>query len=461
MQASPPPSTGSVRIRSAAGRLALCAVLIAALAACGGGGGAASSSRYLIGGTVIGLAGSGLVLQNNAGDDLLVAANGSFSFSTPLASGTAYDVTVKTQPSAPGQTCTVANGSGVVASAAIVSVAVTCAALTPAFVYISSGGAPNQLYGFTVDPATGALTANGTAATGAISYSVVVSPDQRFVYSSDQNANTIRAFGVNAATGALTAVAGSPFAAGSNVRGLGILPGGRFLVAVKQNVNSIAVHAIDAATGALGLQGAPIATDNQPMHISITPNGKYAYVANFTSRNVSAYAVDGALGTLAPIAGSPFGLPGASGSHSTAPEPRGKFLYVPDTVGFIFGFAIDDATGALTPVPGSPFAAAAPMWAAADPAGKYLYVSSGTGNAVLAYTIDAATGTLAPVAGSPFATDAQPYGVTADPGGKFILVTHIAAGTVRAHTINPATGALTSGASVAVPNPRNIAFVTR
>ena len=230
-----PAIPGSARTRKAGARLILCAALIACLAACGGGGGAAAvaAAGYSVGGTVAGLTGSGLVLQNNAGDDLLVAANGSFRFSTPLASGTAYDVTVKTQPSAPGQTCTVANGSGVVASAAIVSVAVTCAALTPAFVYISSGGAPNQLYGFTVDPATGALTANGTAATGAISYSVVVSPDQRFVYSSDQNANTIRAFGVDGATGALTAVAGSPFAAGSNVRGLAILPGGRFLVAVK------------------------------------------------------------------------------------------------------------------------------------------------------------------------------------------------------------------------------------
>ena len=65
-----------------------------------------------------------MVLQNNGGNDLSVSANGPFTFSTPLASGAAYNVTVKTNPS--GQTCTVSNGSGTVASANITNVAVSC-----------------------------------------------------------------------------------------------------------------------------------------------------------------------------------------------------------------------------------------------------------------------------------------------------------------------------------------------
>lgn len=460
MQPSPFPGSGSARTRRAAGGLILCAALIAGLAACGGGGsggGAAAPASHSIGGTVMGLTGTGLVLQNNAGDDLTIAADGSFSFGTTLASGTTYAVTVKTQPDVPAQTCTVGNGTGVVASTPIASITVTCVGPTPAFAYISSSQAPYQLYGFTVDPATGALTANGTAATGAPNLSVVASPDQRFLYSGDQNVS-IRAFSVDGITGVLTGVAGSPFAS-SDARALAVVPGGRFLAVAKQNVDSIAVHAIDAATGALGPQGASIATGDQPVHVSITPNGKYAYVVNITSENVSAYAVDTALGTLAPIAGSPFGLPGGGGARSSVVEPRGQFLYVPATAGRIYGFAINDATGALTPVPESPFAAASPIWAAADPAGKYLYVSSPAANAVLGYAIDAATGTLAPVAGSPFATDANPSVLAADPGGKFILVGSLS--TVRTHTINRATGALTSGTSVAVPSPSSIAFVTR
>ena len=55
------------------------------------------ASTYSVGGTVSGLSGT-VVLQNNAGDDLSVAASGPFVFGTLLATGAAYNVTVKTSP---------------------------------------------------------------------------------------------------------------------------------------------------------------------------------------------------------------------------------------------------------------------------------------------------------------------------------------------------------------------------
>jgi hypothetical protein len=81
---------------------------------------------YTIGGNVGGLTGTGLVLQNNGGDDLSISANGSFTFSTKIANGTSYNVTVKTQPSGPTQLCTVANGSSTVSGGNVTSVSVTC-----------------------------------------------------------------------------------------------------------------------------------------------------------------------------------------------------------------------------------------------------------------------------------------------------------------------------------------------
>jgi len=80
---------------------------------------------FTIGGTVTGLAGSGLVLQNNGGNDLTVPAGAtSFAFAGTTAAGSAYLVSVKTQPTAPSQTCTVANAAGT--ANADVLVAVTC-----------------------------------------------------------------------------------------------------------------------------------------------------------------------------------------------------------------------------------------------------------------------------------------------------------------------------------------------
>jgi hypothetical protein len=85
-----------------------------------------TSRAFTVGGTVSGLAGSGLVLRNNGGDNLAVSGNGSFTFATPVASGGAYAVTVLTQPTSPSQTCTVTNGSGVVGGEAITGVTIAC-----------------------------------------------------------------------------------------------------------------------------------------------------------------------------------------------------------------------------------------------------------------------------------------------------------------------------------------------
>ena len=106
-------------------RTVLAVGLVAILAACDSGNDPTVPS-FTIGGTVSGLTGSGLVLQNNALDNLSISTNGTFAFATPVASGGNYAVTVLTQPASPSQTCTVSNGSGTV-SDADVAVTIQCA----------------------------------------------------------------------------------------------------------------------------------------------------------------------------------------------------------------------------------------------------------------------------------------------------------------------------------------------
>lgn len=85
---------------------------------------------YTIGGSISGLTGTGLVLQDNLADNLIVAAGAtSFTFATQIASGGAYGVTVLTQPSNPAQSCVVTNGSGN-ANANVTTVQITCTAIT-------------------------------------------------------------------------------------------------------------------------------------------------------------------------------------------------------------------------------------------------------------------------------------------------------------------------------------------
>ena len=85
---------------------------------------ACTSESYTISGTVVGmLSGQSVTLQNNSGDNLTVSSNTSFSFTTKVASGATYLVTVLTQPT--GQTCTPNLNSGVV-SGNVTDVSIIC-----------------------------------------------------------------------------------------------------------------------------------------------------------------------------------------------------------------------------------------------------------------------------------------------------------------------------------------------
>jgi len=74
---------------------------------------------------ITGLTGTGLVLKNNAGDDLPVPAGAiAFHFTSPVLSGGMYNVSVGTQPAA--QMCTPSANMGPVTNANVATVVITC-----------------------------------------------------------------------------------------------------------------------------------------------------------------------------------------------------------------------------------------------------------------------------------------------------------------------------------------------
>lgn len=95
---------------------------------------------YTVGGTVSGLTGGTLILQNNGADALTVTANGTFTFATGITLGSSYNVTVGTQPA--GLICKVSGASGSNVVADVATIAISCAQtikLAPTTAFASLG----------------------------------------------------------------------------------------------------------------------------------------------------------------------------------------------------------------------------------------------------------------------------------------------------------------------------------
>jgi uncharacterized repeat protein (TIGR03803 family) len=83
-----------------------------------------ADQAYLLGGSISGLNGGGLVLANGAETVAADAAATSFVFPIPVAYSSSYIVTVQTQPA--GLACAVSRGSGTMPASAVTNVAVSC-----------------------------------------------------------------------------------------------------------------------------------------------------------------------------------------------------------------------------------------------------------------------------------------------------------------------------------------------
>jgi len=80
---------------------------------------------------------------------------------------------------------------------------------------------------------------------------MAVHPSGRFLYVVNQVSKNVSAFLVDAATGRLTAVPGSPFDAGTSPWAVSVDATGKFVYVTDRGSEEIFVYSIEQATGAL------------------------------------------------------------------------------------------------------------------------------------------------------------------------------------------------------------------
>jgi 6-phosphogluconolactonase len=330
---------------------------------------------------------------------------------------------------------------------------------------------PENLSGFDITASTGALTAiTGSPwsdGQGGTEYDAVATSGQ-YVYETNANLNDIWGYSIDATTGALTPIPGNPFAVtpAAPPNGLAVSSSGQYLYASAFTSTSalnlvVYAFAIDSTTGALtSVAGSPFAAGtscspeeyNVDLLSTIATNGDFAYITNVCDKSVSGFAINTSTGALALVPGSPFPT-GPGGPSGIAIDPlNGGFVYVTNIdADTISAFSINASTGALTSVPGSPFKTGHDPFGVAiaikvqvdldsvvDPidVSSFAYVADYAADGVSGFSVDDTTGALTPIKGSPFKAGTSPEAIAADPAGHFIDVANSNSLNVSAYTID-------------------------
>ena len=291
-----------------------------------------------------------------------------------------------------------------------------------------SPGSPLQPYMYVSDPQDNSIrvykinSVDGSASAASVGPfslgNVNGTPGELAVFSSTlyvaSSAGTIFAFNVNA-DGSLTAMAGSPFAAGTGLSHLAVVPSftvdnTTFLYASNTGDanGSISAFGISSSGGLTPVPGSPFPTVSAGGPAGFFGGGKTLYVALKNANAVAAFTIadDGA---LTPISGSPF--PAGRGTSSLTGADL--FLFATNNSdGSISSYSVDPLSGILTQVAGSPFPAAIGSGDTLYSSNGTLFVPDASSNSIIGFEPNLSTGAVVLLNGSPFQAGAGPLALT-------------------------------------------------
>jgi 6-phosphogluconolactonase (cycloisomerase 2 family) len=184
---------------------------------------------------------------------------------------------------------------------------------TAGFLYVSNG-ASSTISGFSI-AANGVLSEVAgspfSVGAGATVAGITIDSKGQFLYAADSTNNKVASFSITG-SGALSAVAGSPFAAGTKPVSVALDSTASFLYSANQGSNDVSAFKISAGalTPIAGSPYAVITTGSigvpQPIFLTVDVSNTFLYVANFGSSSISAFGIKSADGTLGLITNSPF-----------------------------------------------------------------------------------------------------------------------------------------------------------
>ena len=325
---------------------------------------------------------------------------------------------------------------------------VACGTTSSRYLYAAIP-ASSQIVAYREDPNSGVLTAlaGSNITAGPSVQSLVIHPSKKYLYAANAGENDISLFTISS-TGALTEV--TPRATAGTIPNLLTMDSaGTFLYVGNAGSLSISVFSIDSGTGALtAVAGSPFPIGMSPLSIKLSPSGEFLYVTGPGSPGiVEAFSLNQGIPTVVP--GSPFFT--GTDPYGLAIDSSGTHLYTANRLDNSVSEFTINADGSLTELSDSPIGEtfSGPVNLLIDQSGKYLYVANQASSNLAAYSIGS-DGALTLLTGSPFTTGSQPSFIASDPSGKFLFVGNQTSPVIQSFSLNTSNGILTSVASYSV-----------
>jgi len=168
-------------------------------------------------------------------------------------------------------------------------------------------GSFDNVWAFSIDQATGALTLIDTVAAGSSETWIAMDKTAKFLYAAS-NASTgdFYGFGINSTTGSLTLLPGFPFYTGVSQReAASVVQNGFIYIAQNYNGGEVAGYTSDPTTGALTpVPGSPFTAGQTALAVAIDPSGRFVYTADYYAESLIGFAVNQSTGALTPLSGS-------------------------------------------------------------------------------------------------------------------------------------------------------------
>jgi 6-phosphogluconolactonase len=267
---------------------------------------------------------------------------------------------------------------------------------------------------FAIDPPTGKLTfLNKVSAKGDGPCHISVDRSGRWVYAANYGSGSVAAFPVHedgslGDSSAFVQHTGSSVnpgrQKGPHAHSVVIAPDNRFVFAADLGLDQVFGYRIDTNRGGMATDEptvTKVAPGSGPRHVAFRPDGRFLYVLNEMLSTVVAFRYDAHKGTteeLQTLSTLPADFKGNNSGAEIAAHRSGNYLYTSnrghDTIAM---FRVDLTSGKLTSLGHASTRGKTPRSFGIDPTGTWLFAANQDSDNMAMFRIDLKTGNLNPV----------------------------------------------------------------